>query len=202
MASPRPCPPTWPRGGWEAQLRSRHSLWIVPGGNKDVTGVENPCGIGIPGEAGELWALGAAQPWGDGSRICVGVGVKIPGCTGGKGRGWSLFPDCFSGSPCSAPALQRAPGGVWVLLTEAIPWSPGDCWGKLPSSAYSVMNFCHTGGQAEGGTQKCFLRVHRRPLSCHPGSQEEFWTKASPAACVEDPRASLELTLPHPLHGP
>lgn len=64
------------------------------------------------------------------------------------------------------------------------------------------MTFCHTGGQAGGSTQKCFLRVHRRPLSCHPRSQEEFQTKTSPAACVEDPGASLELTLPHPLPGP
>lgn len=29
-----------------------------PGGNKNGTGVENPCGIGIPREAGVLLSLG------------------------------------------------------------------------------------------------------------------------------------------------
>lgn len=28
-----------------------------PGGNKNGTGVENPCGIGILREAGEVWVL-------------------------------------------------------------------------------------------------------------------------------------------------
>lgn len=57
-----------------------------------------------------------------------------------------------------SPLAQRAPGRVLVLLTEA--WSPRDCFGgELLPLTYSVVTFCHTGGQAGGSTQKCLLGV-------------------------------------------
>lgn len=49
--------------------------------------------------------------------------------------------------------------------------------------------------------RKVFLGSQETP-QLHPGSQEEFWTRASPAACVEDPGAPLELMLPQLLHDP
>lgn len=192
-------PPLTPaKGRWE--LGSSHSPWTVPGGNKGVSGVENPYGIGIPGEAGEVWALGAAQPWGGGVRIHVGVSVKIPGGTGGKAGDGPCSQAAPQGLPSgSAPSV---PGGVLLLLTEAPSWSPRDCFGgELPSLTCSITTFCHTGGQAGGSTQKCLLGVTGDSSAVSWGHWRHFGPDLY-LLPVKDPRASLELTLSQPLHGP
>lgn len=199
LASPHPCPASLPRGGW--RLRSSHSPWTVPRGNKDVSGVENPYGIGIPGEGLGTGCCSAPECWGQDPCRCQ---CKDPWVHRWEGWGWCLFPDCSSGSPLWLSSLSPSvPGGVLLLLTEALFWSPRGCFGGgIAFFNLFCCDFLPHWGPGWGEHSEMSSWSHRRPLSCHLGSLEEFWTRALPAACVEDPRASLELMLPQPLHGP
>lgn len=144
-----------------------------------------------------MWDWRPQRSWGGvGTGCCSALGWWGQDPCGWEGQGMVPVPRLLLRV---SPLAQRAPGGVLVLLTGDNPFllTKALFWGGIAFFNLFCPDFVPHWGTVWGERSEMSSWSHGRPLSCQPGSLEEFWTRALPAACVEDPRADLEPSHSH-----